>query len=718
MRDLSTVDYHPTSEKIVDVLCQKTQTSSPEFFRVLTCYHLAKIAAMMRVHVQTRDRGELPVNVFAVNLASSGHGKGFSTNIFEDEIIHLFKSTFFDDTYPLVVDENLAKLALKRSYVRGEDPAVQESLVQAEFKGLGTLPFSFDSATTAAVKQMRHMLLMANIGAMNFEMDEMGSNLLSNADVLNTFLELYDVGKLKQKLTKNTKENVRSEEIDGRVPTNLLLFGTPAKLLDGSRTEEEFYSMLQIGYARRCLFGYSREDPKRKRLTPKEIYDQLVDTSSNQTLANIAADFARLASIVNYNKRITVPEPVSLTLIEYQTTNQDIADDLGEHEEIRKAELNHRHFKTLKLAGVYAFIDGHASISMDNIYSAMKMVETSGEAFDEILKRDRNYVKLAKYISSIKREVTHVDLMEDLPFYKGSGTARAELMALATAWGYKNQIVIRRSFGSSNIEFITGETLEKTDLDNMILSYSHDISDGYQNEYAPFDELPNLTQLQGMHWVNHHSINGHRSDDYMKGGFNMIVLDVDDGTTIETVRELLRDYKCFIHTTKRHTATDHRFRIAMPLNFKLTMDSEEYKEFMRNIFEWLPFEVDAATGQRARKWQTCPGHYEFIDGGELLDAMEFIPKTTKNDERKQSILKLGSLNNLERWFFTQLKSGNRNNCFVRYALMLVDSGVQVPQVRDSILALNNKLDNKLSVAEIDSTIMRTVARRVGASATP
>ena len=127
---------------------------------------------------------------------------------------------------------------------------------------------------------MRHKLLMAEAGSMNFEMDELGSNLLGNTEVLNVFLELFDVGKVKQKLTKNTSENIRSEEINGRTPTNLLLFGTPSKLLNGGKVEEEFYAMLETGYARRCLFGFSKKLHKSKGFTPEQVYDMLTDKSS------------------------------------------------------------------------------------------------------------------------------------------------------------------------------------------------------------------------------------------------------------------------------------------------------------------------------------------------------------------------------------------------------------------------------------------------------
>ena len=73
---------------------------------------------------------------------------------------------------------------------------------------------------------------------------------------------MYDQGVVKQKLTKNTADNVRGEDYDGKTPTNMLLFGTPVKLLDGSITEDQFYSFLEIGYARRCIFGIGHCDRK------------------------------------------------------------------------------------------------------------------------------------------------------------------------------------------------------------------------------------------------------------------------------------------------------------------------------------------------------------------------------------------------------------------------------------------------------------------------
>ena len=719
MRDLTTLTYHPTCEKIVQLLCEKTQNSNPQFFRIMICYYICKMAASMRVKVKTLDRGDIPINFYGINLSVSGSGKGFSTNIIEDDIINKFRTIFFEHTLPKVAEKNLYKLAIHRANIKNAnpnnsgvlvDPDEELIAVQKEYESLGKLAFSFDSATTAAVKQMRHKLLMAKIGAVNFECDEIGNNLLSNADVLSTFLELFDVGKVKQKLTKNTRDNIRSEEIDGKTPTNLMLFGTPIKLFDGSKTEEEFWSFIATGYGRRCFFGYTREVQRNKKRTAIDVYNSLTSKTSEQFLKDTANAFSKLAHDTFYDKRIFISKDVTLQLIEYKLHCEDTADALGEHEEMQKAELEHRYFKVLKLAGAFAFIDNQGEITEDNLYHAIAMAEESGKAFARMLNQDRNYVKLAKYIAIVNKELTHVDLTEALPFYKGAASQKADLMQLAIAWGYKHSIVIKRKI-ENNIEFVKGETLQKTDINNLTLSYSQEISDGYQNVRPAFKDLHQLFTLDSRNWCNHHVISDHRCEDSMQNGFDMVVLDVDGGTTIQQVQNLLQEYTYAIHTTKRHSEDENRFRVVLPINYKLYLNTDDFSEFMDNVYTWLPFNCDTATGQKSRKWTTCKNCQVFTNEGILVDALPFIPRTTKNEQYKEIVTAFGDMTNIERWFMSNTDIGNRNNKLIRYALMLVDNGYSLSDINFKIAALNAKLPEPLTEAEIENTIMKTTTKQ-------
>lgn len=711
MVDYSNEPYFQPAEELKNFLCERTQSTSESFFRTLVDYNLCKLASVMRVKIDTHDRGTIPVNMYAIALAPSGTGKGHSTNIMEEQVLKGFRTRYVEEVLPEITEIHLAKLANHRAKKKGTDADDEMLLVKAEFDRLGTFVFNFDSATTPAVKQMRHKLLMCNAGAVNMEIDEIGSNLLSQQEVLTAFLELFDVGKIKQKLTKNTNENVRGEEIEGKTPTNLLLFGTPSKLLSGGKTEEEFMSMLETGYARRCFFAYTSTTNKRKDMTPEEAYQAATNKVSASSMHTLATQLERLADPVHFDVNLTMSKDVAIEFIQYRMNCEKLAEDLSEHEEIEKAEVSHRYFKAIKLAGAYAFADGLYEIKMPHAKAAIKRAEESGKDFAKVLTRDRNYVKLAKYLINIGQEVTNVELHEDLAFYRGSAGQKNDLISLAIAWAYRHHSVIKRKF-VEGIEFFKGETLEVTKMDEMRFSYSGDIAVGYKPSVQPFSKLGKLFLKPNLHWCSHYFINNHRTEENAQVGFNMVVLDVDGGTTIQEAQTYLADFNYHMYTTKRHTDQEHRFRIVLPLSHTLKMDREEYRQFMENIAAWLPISLDDKTFQRSRKWMTHNGELFTNSDGKNLDALLFIPKTSKSEKLKSALSDLSNLSNVERWFVHRTGDGNRNQQLLKYALMLVDANKTYEEVERAVNDLNSKLPNSLNANEIASTILTTTAKAV------
>lgn len=707
---LEGVKHHSSIEEIVEVLCNKTQNTDREFFKAEVAFFLAKLASCMRASVKTKDRGILPLNIYAIALGSSGYGKGYSVAIMEDEFLKGFKDRFLEETLPVLSEQNLWKISSVRAARNATDQQEEFDKLQKEYNGTGAYVFTFDSATAPAVKQFRHKLLLANAGSLNFQQDEFASNLLSSLETLNLFLELYDKGVVKQKLIKNTKENVRNEEIDGKTPTNMLLFGTPSKLFDGGQTEDMFYSMLETGYARRCIFGYGSRDKKAYHSqTAEEIYHRQVQASNDTTIGKWASIFYDLASPIMFNWMSIVPDDVGIRLMEYKIQCERIADELPDHAEIRKAEISHRYFKAIKLAGVFAFIDASPEVQMHQLMSAILLVEESGKSFERILDREKTYVKLAKYIAEVGTEVTHSDLHEALPFYKTGNAARNEMISLATAWGYKKHIIIKKNF-VDGIEFFKGETLKETNLAECYISYSDHYAYQYANEKVPFEDLHNLTQSSGFHWINHHVKGGHRLEENVQQGFNLVVIDVDGGVTVERVKDLLKEYKYMLYTTKSHCDEEHRFRIVFPTNYIVKLDSNDYKEFMNNILAWLPFVSDETANQRSKKWESFNGNFLYNDG-QLLDVLAFIPKTSKNENYKNQLAKIQDLSNLERWFAQRIATGNRNNQMLKYAFALVDDGMSLGEVENAVKSFNSKLNNALTVSELEGTILVSVAKR-------
>jgi hypothetical protein len=710
------MEYHPDVEEVVRVLCEKTQSSNHLFFRVLTTFHMCMIAAQMRVRIRTHDRGDIPVNMYALNLATSGAGKGFSTNILEKEITNRFRESFLEQ-FPFTAEPNLEKLALKRCARDNTDYDFELDKIKKEFASLGPLVYSFDSGTPAAVKQMRHKLLLADAGSVNLIIDEIGSNLTASGEVLTTFLELFDMGGIRQKITKVTGENIRHEEIHGNTPTNLMMFGTPSKLLDGGKTEEELMSLLDTGYARRCFFSYGKESTRDLSLTAEQVYERMTNKASSTFIDDFSERLGYLADGHNMNTVLSMSKEVSLILIQYKIDCERLAAGLPEHEEQRKAEISHRYFKALKAAGAYAFIDGSPELTEKHLYHAIKLAEDSGKAFELLLSRERPYVKLARYIANCGTEVTEPDLMQDLPYYKGSQAARADMVKMAIAWGYKNNVIIKKAF-TDGIEFLRGETLRPTDLTKLTVSYvmggpGEHPAHGYKNQQAPWTQLERLVTKDGMHWLNHHVNGGHRTEDTCLPGFNMIVLDIDGSMNLATAKMLMKDYAAIFYTTKRHTDDENRFRIILPTNYELRMDAKEYKEFMKNVLESLPFEVDESCTHRSKKWMSNDGHFEQTEG-ELFDVLPFIPKTSKNEERVQRLGSQQQMDNLERWIINNTGDGNRNVMLHRYARLLIEAGKNWGEIKDLVCSLNDKLADKLTEAEILGSIMTTVGKELSA----
>lgn len=708
--DLSTIEHHEAVNDIVEVLGNRTQNVDKGFFRAEVVYFLGKIAASMRARIITKDRGEVPINIYALALATSGFGKGHSVSIVENEFLKGFKSRFMEETFAIKADENMWALATNRAIRNGTEQEEEKEKLDREFKSTGAFPFTFDSGTAPAVKQLRQKLLLSKIGSINFQMDEIGSNLVNNTEVLTLYLELYDKGMVKQKLTKNTAESQRTEEVDGETPANMLLFGTPSKLLDGGQTEEQFYSFLETGYARRCIFGYGQHYRPQDTQTAAEIYANLISPQNTAIMDKWAYRFEELAAPENYGWQIEVEDDVAIQLIAYKIHCESISDTFAEHEDIKKAELSHRYFKALKLAGVYAYIDQSSILTMDHLHSAIKLVEESGEAFQLILNREKAYVKLAKYIASVENEVTHADLLEALPYYKSSQAARNEQMALAIAWGYKKHIVIKKSF-RDNIEFFKGETLKESNLDEIIVSYSSHWAYNYRGEKVPFEQLHLMTQEPDIHWSNHHFAKEHRAEENVINGFNTIVIDADGGISLDMCHELLKEYTFMTYTTKSHTPTENRFRLIIPINYILTLDTQEYKEFMNGVMKWLPFESDETANQRAKKWESFEGGDYHYNEGVLFDALDFIPKTSRNEQHLSQNQALESLDNMERWFAQQMVQGNRNNHMLRYAMALKDSGMEFLDVQKQIKEFNRKISNPLPEDELDATVLRSVASK-------
>lgn len=709
LKSFEDMKYDPVTEMLTDIMCAKTQNPERMFFRTACAYYWGVLASQMHVSIEGWGGSKLPVNIYCLSLSTSGSGKGYSTGLMEDSVINKFRESFMENTFPLAADHNMQQIAQKRALRKGTDPNDEFEGLQKEFNTIGSLLFSFDSATVPAVKQLRHKLNLASAGGVNLQIDEIGANLVGQTEVTNAFLELYDKGSIKDKLVKSSAENTRYERIEGITPTNMLLFGTPSKLLDSGVTQKYLMDMLEMGYARRCFFCYIPKIKRNVATDAATLVSQMFNSSSDAQLEQLSDDLEMLADISNLNKAIKIEEPEAIYLMEYKINCDKRAESLKEHEVILKSELENRFFKVLKLASAYAFRDYSPKVTIQHIEAAIKLAEDSGEHLSRLMTPEYDYEKVAKFLAECDTGITLPDLDKDLPCFRGSKQQKDQLIEYAVAWGYRNNIIIKKMY-DGNILFLRGETLKQTNVDELIISTSNKLAEGYTNTRIKFEDLATLGTVNDYHWANHHFDGGYRREDHTIAGFNTLVFDVDGTLPLNTAKELLKDYKAYFYTTKRHQDADQkdRYRIIMPTNYELKLDREEYKLFMDNVMASLPFEMDESCNQRSKKWLTCASAITHTQDGILFDVLPYIPRTTKNEEREAQFKDQKDLDNLERWVLNNTGDGNRNKQLFNYAMVLVESGLQFTEIGEKVRSLNNKLMDKLSDEELQATILKSI----------
>jgi len=485
--------FHPRGEELVDIMCAKTGSDDRSFFRVMVAYKFAEMATNMRATVEYAGTTGIPTNMYALDLAPSGYSKNASMNLLEKEIFNGFKDEFMIKAMPEIKDSNLISLAADYELIMGIEANEALRTIQKEYTGLPKYLYSFGSSTPEGFKAMRAKLSMANVGSTSNVIDEIGSNLQGNQETMTVQLEAYDMGQSKQKLIKVDSNS----DMRGSVPSNLFAFGTQSKLLDGCTVEKQFFDMLETGYARRFIVGFVENSVRETEITAEEMYDMVMNPMIDLSLKTHSAYYKDLADVSLNNIAITMSKDVTMRLMAYRIECDKIADNLKEHEEILKAVIKHSYWRALKIAGSYAFVDRESEITEEILDNAIALSEDGIRAFRAMLKREKPYEKLAKYVADVGKKVTQVDLVEDLVFYRGSETQKRDLMNLAVAYGYNNNMIIKRTI-KDGIEFLEGERLQEVDLDAISCSWSKDITEGYKVATSGFTKLHQLVSEENF----------------------------------------------------------------------------------------------------------------------------------------------------------------------------------------------------------------------------
>ena len=703
------------TELVDGVVAITGKPSCRYIYTIMVLNMLCNMACSMRVTLQPKEGSRMPINIFSFIFAPSGRGKGHGWHTIE-KIQQGFKQHFMENIFADICEEAMNTMANKLVNVKGIEYEEALEAVRKDMASMGKHQFTFSKATPAAMSQLGHLLSLMGAGGIWIIADEFMPKLLQHYQAtLEAALAMYD-GSEPPVMLKASKDNPRIEASGNPkdlTSINILSMSTPNCLDEGGTAYLQFMSVIKNGGARRSLFSFMEDVIQDDLRTAEERHDEYVQSNEEKLSNAFSAKLANLANSALFGSSIVVPKKVSIVMFQYTMWCAERANAMPKSANTVKVEMASRTFKTQKIAAAISFYNQETVMSLGCFITACQIVEKSGEAFKKVMNTVPLSQQIVEFLLDEGIPVTEHHIITNVPKFKLAQSRRQDELSLAVS--YARQIGVTMSTKiTGDITHYSARALQPTDLKTMPIGILNQDGTEVKNVVINFNNLSKLCQ-SNRSWINHHSIEGSRRDDDIHPGCDFIVLDVDGTATIHEATTLLASYTYYLYTTKSHVEPDEngeggnpRFRVLIPLSHKAELDKEEFKGFMENIHQWLPFECDPAAVERCRRWSSHKAA-EYKNIGSPINVLDHLT-TTFNPRNSNSIVKnVATLNRLERWFVAEGQSGKRNQILFRYLAILQDFGItEKDQLETRIKELNKKFREPLLVAELDATVFKSI----------
>lgn len=383
-------------------------------------YKMSNVASQLQIRVNTMT-GYTPatVNTYTLLLMNSGGGKNSSLGLLDRFFFGEAFDKIRDDVYPYFKKKAEAKLD-----EAGDDRPIHswtQSISNATMSGMFAYAESFQ---------------LVGFGSLNIEVDEIGNAVSSKAELLENLLTPYDNGDF-QPVAKRTDANAM--DISG-LPVNLYSFGNKVRLFNGDNTESAFINLLDEGYGRRFIFIDDNSTPKNK--TPKQVLDEM--KNSEKVRISKAQDRVYIKNLVkneNFKKILEFNDDAMMAYATIKAESDSYVNDTKGLEPAVIADLSERHFKTAKLAGVYAFFDDESIVSGQHMEQAYEVIKNSSEVLGDLRKVKPLHVRLVEKLLNERDRVTAQHMLA-YPFINSTWSKKIyehiELAKqFATAEGYE-----------------------------------------------------------------------------------------------------------------------------------------------------------------------------------------------------------------------------------------------------------------------------------------
>jgi hypothetical protein len=559
--------------------------------------------------------------------------------------------------------------------------------------------FSFDSGTIEGLVSQCNSIKLFKRGVAFCMMNEFGNYIIgADQDVPRAFigglLKAFDVKEFGGKIIRSSKQTLTVKD------TPVILMGnTSSRWIKDEGSKETLMKFIGGGLGRRSFIFY----PTDVVVQDKEdnIWDILSSRKNDYRVVkdlqiDIRNEIFRKYEDTPLGKTLSYTQEAQDFIEVYSLFGELMYDSLVNKQEAVASEYRGRSWKMVRLAGLFAWLNGHDQISKEDVQEAIYFTEYLSEKTSRFIYEQENEKlpeeKLLEWLiantgAHLKTEIRKVGIIG----FNRSKREYEELFENTKEIGGERgyDVVISDKTNKITIEAIP---LIKSDANLIPLMIAPKLDTyeamkktvNYIKTEIKWEDLPQVVKdYQYMPQLT----TGYRSKENSISGGVLLALDVDEGWTLKEAKEYFTKHKIksFIVTTASHQKEidksgnkiekRDRFRVIVLLKYAFEGDPVKWSNMYSNFANEIKAKVDSSTKDMTRSFYPSPEgakHY-FIDG-EPLDWKQYDYRVTR--ERRES--KMSDSEYWERKALEKLNqeytTGNRDNAIRDTVYMLQTNG--------------------------------------------
>lgn len=630
-------DYHPMVRELMDTILVSNPTMAEEACAIIANYKLVSMVSNLRVKIDySSSMGLAPINFYGILLLDSGVGKTSSLSTLD----HWYFNSVKNKLHKLFNHKKSVHMAHLADMV--DNGEITDEQKEEKIKALSNWTFSISSGTKEGIAKMAQTMGAIKALTIGIEIDELDKYMSQEHEIMDALFKAYDIGEWNPKVTasKELQDTVRG------VAPNFFGFATPDAMLLNRDVSEPFRELLASGFARRTFFYYEDTD-KLPYIPTVDEYLKLEEQAEKlkEKAKGLAEKLSQLLNNDNLEKVISFPKKSKKHILEYRSRSVELASQT--QDQILNADFRERHFKVAKLAGAYAFLDGRDEVSIKDIDYAITLTEHSSKSLARIGDSKSMIERLYLRVRSEEGFVHTQDMLNFGLVSKNQTTKikeyAEELEAYADVYG---DIYEEMRDAKGSISAVRVTQLITTDDSSCIFSasmprngeYNHDSN--YKKAEIEFETIASwMTQEQKVCYAPVAFRGGKRLNEATEAYSNLIIMDIDEGMSLEYAKEIFKDYYAIITTTRNHQKEKNgvicdRFRVVLLASKYIYTTPEKYKGLMENIQKFYDISMDKACFDKAHIYYSNPSEIWIGNCLNKFDVTKLIPKDDDHLSKK------------------------------------------------------------------------------------